>query len=444
MSSNIDNLDEETKAILQRALSAQAQLHSMGMNDKQAGNRAQEQADFAAEMERKNELARQRRANAMLGISPEEALAKAAAPQVSTQKPPTSKKKRGTGMVKQNAANKIMPSATMPKEGDFEVENIADSSPSAANPAPYQPQVKAVEPSPEQMAALLADVQKARAEQAEERVMQKQAITPQPFDTTKVDHDFEAFTEIVNWPSRGLMYPNPIYGQSFKTIDLLMLGDITEENASRVLTSVLSKRIKGINVDDILTCDETYLLHWLRASSYPTEGLPHPGYICPHCKFNIRKADTFKEFRINFGNLKFVPNHDPVELISKHKELGYVPITLYDGRECDIYLRRRAHDIILENERERWEREHDYESMPDAIYRLAQLAVVVEIEDCATFDDKLNYLAEFPIAKKSELFDAITENALISRINAEIKCAQCGGTVETPYPFLIRSFISSL
>lgn len=266
------------------------------------------------------------------------------------------------------------------------------------------------------------------------------------FNPARPDKDFEAFTEITGWPSRGLFYEDKVYGQALKTIDAFMLSDADSDDITTILTTILGRRLRGISPEDILTADEEYLMYWLRASSYSEtdNALPKVPFKCEHCGHEYRTADTIGMLpNVTFMDLIFSTEVPPEDTAAMHAENGYVEFTTYDGRECDIYLRRRKHDRIVNEYIEGWEKANKkvfpkYKTLPLSI------AAVVEIEDCETMTEKVEYIEEYPLSVRSELLRAVMGAQVVSSTKVNIKCPNCGGTATVPYPFRTLAYVATL
>lgn len=565
MAISLDNVEagrvsgEETRAILAQAMSAQAALQSMGIG---MGDdfRRQEQAEFDAEMEKKN-------AEIEARIAAEKEAGKPQAKEQPAQKPVKSRKRRGIvkqttaaqaavqqpaaqpddrmtladreliESVKRDSVNKVMAARrmfgmSMPPAAPQEPEAPATVQPAPVAPAetpeppirtvnwaqapqqqeyrpipyqalqpapqPYQemqpvqpPEYTPVAPAaPAQQPPFQPRVTPMDAERFHQLYMQQpvpgdrpvqEAVTleaPQQyagnpaeetpeeddyidfdnppmvksqFDPTVMHPDYEAWTVVRGLPSRCLAYGGPIRGQSFKTVDLLMLDDIDDEDENENITAVFAKRLRGVNPEDILYCDEENLMHWLRASSFPKVPLYSVAFECPHCSeaFPADVMDTVLG-GVNYRHLSFKCDSDPVEVLARHavnatpeNPIGYVKFMMYDGRECDIYLRRRMHERIVREYIDKWEAKHD-ETYPSAWLFPTKLAALVEIEECPEMEDKVNFILEYPGACRGDFYKAIADASLSSSTFVNLKCPSCGGAVEAPYPFLKKLFLASI
>lgn len=261
------------------------------------------------------------------------------------------------------------------------------------------------------------------------------------------DKDFEAFTEITEWPSHGLFYPEKVYGQSLKTIDVFMLADTTDDDVNATLTTILGRRLRGIpSPEDILACDEEYLLYWLRASSYPENeaGLPKMKFDCPECGRHYRDMAAVQLLPgVSFNDLVFRTEVPPEEIAAKHAANGYVTFNTYDGRECNVYLKRRKHDRIMDEYISEWELANN-DVFPRYRKESLAIAAVMEIEDCETITEKMEYIEAYPLSERNKLFMSVLNSQIITKTYVRIKCPNCGGTATLPYPFRLRNYVASL
>ena len=116
---------------------------------------------------------------------------------------------------------------------------------------------------------------------------------------------------------------------------------------------------------------------------------------------------------------------------------------MYDGRESAIYLRRRKHDKAIAEYMDRWEHANN---RPYPEYRSlnTSLASFMEIEDCETMSEKIKYLEDYPLAKRSEMLKSVFGAQITSHTSVRMKCSKCGGTVTVPYKFRASRFLASL
>lgn len=428
MPANLDNLDPESRAILEQAMSMQSNNLVMGMDP----TRQKEQAQLAADMERKNDEARRRRGAAIAGEDMQ--------PTAPKQTPI---KRRRKGMVEQDSI--IKPVAELPPEPDEpspeQLGALMKNAFHAVNnepavPPPAMPDVKSEAPAPR--------VQVVKQEPVKKKIPEQELID-RPFDISADNPDFNAFTRISRLPSEGLFYPGDLYGQSLKIIDNYTLDAIAADKSDTItgVTAILGRRMRGIDPMDVLTIDEPYLLHWLRASSFPENGLPYPGYDCPHCGFDTDTDIEFRDYKIGFRQLKFKLTKDIKAVYELHRAQGYHKTFLPDGRECHVYLRRRRHGATVNDFVADWNDTHEEQLGADML-RVVGIAAIVEIEGCENMDEKVDYISNIPSRDRKKFEEAIVEGTVACDIFVSLNCKRCGGVVETPYPFLIQELISGL
>ena len=308
----------------------------------------------------------------------------------------------------------------------------------ARNPQP--PQLQPEAPAPE------ARPDYRRAEQVAVRA----PVNPeQPFAENGPAFDpktLGSFSEIRWWPSHGVAYPDKIYAQAFVTDDIFMMSDMDNEDTISTLTTILGQRIRGISPEDILSADEPYLLHWLRASTYNEKenGLPRIKFTCGNCNTTFDTPESVSMMEpITFFDLDFKPVSSPEEIFALHSEKGYAEVECYDGRECDVYLRRRKHDRIVADYIKKWE-EANHKTFPRHRLTAAGIAAFVEIEDCETMTDKIDFIGQYPPAYKNAWFKAIYDTQIETAITLKMTCPRCGGTVVVPYKFRYPRYVASL
>lgn len=273
------------------------------------------------------------------------------------------------------------------------------------------------------------------------------SVKPAPFDPGVPDRDFFAFSEITGMPTQGLFYTDRLFGQGLTTVDADMLSAMDPDDPLEVantFTAIIGRRVRGINPEDILSADEEFLVYWLRESTYLTESLPKPRFKCEHCGTYVANREQFDVIgRLGFANQEFTTDSDPAAVAAMHAAEGFVRYTLFDGRECAIYLRRRKHDRAIAEYMDGWEKANK-KIYP--VYRAfnTSIASFIEIEDCETMSEKIRFLEEYPLAKRQEFLKAVYDAQVVSKTFLNIKCPKCGGVARVPYSFQPTPFVASL
>lgn len=281
----------------------------------------------------------------------------------------------------------------------------------------------------------------------------KVVTQPKPASVFK-SMDITNFGDVRGLPSEGLLYEAPIAGQALTLMDVLMMSSIDQFNVERIITELFNRKFTGgwsdgFNAENILSCDEPYLMHWLRASSITDKPLPYIAetengkFVCPHCNKVARTAEDYEKMPITFADLDFTIKGDLNAIVAKHAEKGYYAFTLPDGRECDVYLRRRYHDRIVMEYVEQYQNEMHRE-MPEPFRQVMHTAAALEIEDMEDIVQKTEYLAQMPYSMATAFFDELGACTLSTETTARVRCPFCGKETVIPYPFRLDRYISSL
>lgn len=269
---------------------------------------------------------------------------------------------------------------------------------------------------------------------------------------TKVD--VTNFVDVRGLPSEGLLYDAPILGQALTFMDVLMMSNMDSANITETINTLFSRRLRGgfaegFDAENILMCDEAYLMHWLRASTIDTP-LPYSPptvekwepYTCPECHAVAQTRDDYSNLVINFNNLDFKIHGKLDEIVAKHAN-GCYTFYLDDGRQCDVYLRRRYHETMINDTEKQYRKDMGHE-MSIELQQILRTAVVVEIEGIDNIVDKLNYIGNLGYRAAKHFIEEVDGASLYTDITAHVICPFCRKEVVIPYPFRLDIYLSSL
>ena len=275
---------------------------------------------------------------------------------------------------------------------------------------------------------------------------------PRPASVFKA-FDVTNFSEIRGLPSEGLLYDMPLVGQALTLMDVMMMNYMDMSRPTGAITELFNRKLSGgwadgFNAENILECDEAFLMYWLRASTVPDMPFPYVSennqpFRCPHCDKVAVTKEEYEKMPITFSDLDFKINGNLNEILAKHAEKGYHAFTLPDGRECDVYLRRRYHDRVVLDYVDQYQAEMQRE-MPPEFKAVMHTAAIVEIEDMEDIVQKTEYLGKmsYPVARK--FFEELNASTLTTTVTSKVRCPFCGKEVIIPYPFRLDQYISSL
>lgn len=265
---------------------------------------------------------------------------------------------------------------------------------------------------------------------------------PQQPRMSEARKTYDTFTDVRGLPSEGKFYDAVVMGQSLKLGDIMLLGDIDDDNQYESISELYTRRLRGVAPDDILSADNAYLLHWLKASSFPDQPLPITySMVCPSCEGKIDSYELIKDINLRFDDLIFDAG-DVDSVLAKHAN-GYYAFTMPDGRECNVYLRRRSHDREVNEVMKQYL--HDTKkAMPRYMEFILRTAVVIEIEGCENIKEKMDYLENLTPVEADTVLDELNSASLKTEIKARIRCPLCGKEVTVPYPFRFDEYMANI
>lgn len=303
--------------------------------------------------------------------------------------------------------------------------------------ATWVPPQEHVQPVPEKPKAVVMQQQKPAAQQSAQ------------FPRTEVTN----FTDVRGLPSEGLLYDSTLYGQSLTFMDILMMNNMDGVNTTDTINTLFDRRFRGgwkegFNAENLLQCDESYLMHWLRASTID-DPLPYvppsdkwEPYKCPDCGKVATKPEDYAALDIKFSNLEFKIQGDLHSILAKHAN-GCYSFELEDQRQCDVYLRRRYHARMINEAIAKYKKDTG-EDMSMMMQFILSTAVVVEIEGMESIVDKLNYIGGMGYKSAKHFLSEVNNASLVTDITAKVVCPFCHEEVTIPYPFRLDFYISSL
>jgi hypothetical protein len=130
------------------------------------------------------------------------------------------------------------------------------------------------------------------------------------------------------------------------------------------------------------------------------------------------------------------------EIVAKHAN-GCYSFYLDDGRQCDVYLRRRYHEAEVNKALAQYVKDTGVE-MPFEMQVILHSAVVVEIQGIDNIVDKINYLGNLGYKAAKHFLDEVDAASLTTDITAKVICPFCKKEVTIPYPFRLDVYLSGL
>lgn len=335
----------------------------------------------------------------------------------------------------------MAPERVEPPEPRYEPQHPVAPVQEPQQPDQQEPEAPSYAMSPEQMTEMVNQwASQPQVQQAPPRQPMIRQVDEAPqVDLHAEPRKYDAFSMVTALPSKGVVYKAPLYGQALSLIDLLLLEGATPYDTVDIYDEILARRIRGVEPGNIAWCDEAYIFQWLRISSFPKTGIPHKGFTCDECGY----VESAPDYQISFKDMEFRMNNDPVKVMESMPN-GYYAFNFSDGRECNVWIRKRKHDAVIQQWMNEFIRVNKVR--PKAAYlHIASIAAILEIEGCETHAAKFDYLCNLRGRDDyANLTRAINEHSLVATNHVIHTCPRCGAKVDTVYPFRVDEYISNL
>lgn len=239
------------------------------------------------------------------------------------------------------------------------------------------------------------------------------------------------YFEITGLPSKMRFYPEGtvIEGRPMKVLEAKLLSSLSEDNFDKIVNEVLTRTIRGINVQDLIVADKYFIVFWLRANTYKDSSYTMK-FDCPHCN---KKDKNAPESEYNFGLDCLNVNHLKAEFDfktelslpqEKTKLLFRLP-TITDETKLADFKKNIANSMM---------------DIDDEILQVANVIASIDGESQSLLS-KYNFLTElFPgdyayIESYIESFDIGISESM------DVKCNKCGGTSPVGITFQKEFFL---
>lgn len=251
-------------------------------------------------------------------------------------------------------------------------------------------------------------------------------VTPAPTnDFTK--QNYENYWEINNLPSKGLFYDGAkLLARPLNVSEIKLLSSISENNVNQVINQVITRVVKGIDVQEIMVADKLFIILWLRANTYKDDSYKVP-FECYHCK-----SETEYHFNI-----------DQLEITYINEDLRSIPEkTTTSGK------RFRCRYLRVKDENNVSDFLSSYKGMEKFDEEILDMAEVVESingNKDLTLLQKYYYLKQDCDAQDFAYIDSFIQYIDFG-VNPimEIKCEKCGGISPVAISFRSDFFIPKI
>ena len=250
----------------------------------------------------------------------------------------------------------------------------------------------------------------------------------------------EDFLPLDELPSKGVFYNGPMLAQPLRLIDMLMVENMDNDNKLDSITEILERRTRCPGgPKQIVTGDEIYTLQYLRASTFPKDPYAWTKFTCKHCGTIVDDPG----YKIDFTNMRFQTNVDPMELAERFRTYGCHPVEHLGGVPAvEIYVRRRLHDYYYRTQIEEWKKKGFTPTKP--YLALLNMALLVDIPGCNSLQENIEFLGNLTKDDSARFLSELAKCSFRTKTMVAHTCPNCGGVTVTPFPFRYSTFISSV
>lgn len=260
-------------------------------------------------------------------------------------------------------------------------------------------------------------------ENGEESVATRPPVVPTQQAQFKVKT--ENYFQVTGFPSKMRLYPEGtvIEARPLKVLDVKLLSSMNEKNFDKVINEVLTRTVRGIDINKILVADKYYLIFWLRANTYKDSSYT--------MKFHCSKCESESEYNFTLDCL----------------DINYLSDSVDFSRELTLPLCKSKVMFKLPNlgDEEKLEQfknsfSKSMRDMDPEVLAVANVLTKVDGEELSLYQ-KYEFLVNlFPgdyayVESYIESFDIGIAHEM------EVKCNKCGGTSPMGISFHKEFFI---
>lgn len=258
-------------------------------------------------------------------------------------------------------------------------------------------------------------------------------VTTKPeVEEVTVVKQFKSEEQVDNWwpveniVSKYKLYPEgtKIWARPLKVPEVKKLSSLSEDNADFVITEILKKTIRGINIDDLLLVDKLFLIFFLRANTFKESGYGVKFY-CPKCM-----KESAYHFELSNLTINDIPDDfDPDEVL-----------TLNNGDKV-VFQMLRVRDQLAMDQFKNSPLVQAAKEFDDEILQMAAMIKTVNGEELSIaakygyITAKVGPLGYADIATHLEKLNVGIDPVL------NVKCKACGGTSQIGITFRSDFFL---
>ena len=254
-----------------------------------------------------------------------------------------------------------------------------------------------------------------------------QEASPMEELTREVDKDVidGNYWPIDNLPSKFRLYPKgtKIFARPLKVLEVKMLSSLTNDNFHHVITEVLKKSVRGIDIDKLLVSDKLFIIFWLRANTYKNSGYT-VDFSCDICH-----TESTYEFEIdNLDIIDIKDDYDPnniIKLPQSGDEIATKQLTIRDENNVKNFLTRNKRSLT----------EFDEE-----ILTLANLIKTINGKE-ESLTTKYDYIVEMGPIDFGKIESYLNHYDMGISPIMNVTCKNCGGLADLAVSFRSDFFV---
>tara|TARA_R110001592_G_scaffold177358_2_gene417649 strand:+ start:5819 stop:6610 length:792 start_codon:yes stop_codon:yes gene_type:complete len=222
-------------------------------------------------------------------------------------------------------------------------------------------------------------------------------------------------------PSKFKLYPKgtKIYSRPLKILEVKQLSMIDESNFNSVINTVLSKTVKGIDIQDLVVADKLFIIFWQRANTY--------------------KGDAFSiDLDCDKCGSKVKYNFDVSQLVITDVSDDYDADKIFTLPECKATVKFEQMTVKSEKNADSYLKGN--KGADDDMVAIAAVLTSIDDKPCS-IDYKYKWLIDLSVADIMFLTHVYHKEEISLNPMLEIECPSCGGKAETPISFRADFFL---
>jgi hypothetical protein len=232
------------------------------------------------------------------------------------------------------------------------------------------------------------------------------------------------FYPIKDLPSKFKFYNAKIMARPLKVIEVKKLSSLDDTNFNFIINDILSRAVKGIDINKLFVADKVFLIFWLRANTYKDSGYT-VDFTCPKCKKESTFHFELQNLEIQYVDDRYDPNQE---------------ITLHSGNKVKINFLRVEDEFKISRFQEL-----QGQLLKDIDKELLSLACMIQTINGETKDllERYYWMLEVDPLDYSYLNSYVEKYGMGVKPYMNVTCNKCGGMAPVGISFRSEFFLPS-